>query len=58
VAQHLTTLHWRAGTFALVNYQLLFLSSILLRVPALALLNRVHDPEIGRPRQPASDPVP
>ena len=37
-------LHWNIGSLPFANYQILFLVSVFLRVPTLALLHRIHEP--------------
>ena len=43
-------LHWRFGALDVVNYQILFVLSVLLRVPRLALVRRIHEPKARRAR--------
>ncbi len=42
VADALSAVHWRFGGLEVANYQLLCVVSILLRLPALILLKRIH----------------
>jgi MFS family permease len=57
LAQNLGAVHWQFGALVVVNYQLLFLLSILLRVPTFALLRRIHEPETSRGHEPAPVPM-
>jgi MFS family permease len=50
LAQYWAADHWQLGRLQFGNYQLLFLLSILLRVPALVLLHRIQEPGASRAR--------
>jgi len=51
LAQHLAGFQWKiATTMSVGNYQFLFLLSVLVRVPTLALLHRIHEPSAHRAR--------
>ena len=50
VADALSAVHWRFGGLEVANYQLLFAASMLLRLPALLLLKRIH--QEGRGQRP------
>ena len=45
LAEALAPLQWQIGPLALANYQILFIASVLLRLPTLALLQRIHEPD-------------
>ena len=49
-AEMLASLHWQFGALPVANYQLLFLASMLLRLPTLVLLRRIHEPDARRAR--------
>ena len=51
LAQHLAGFHWVLDSITIGNYQILFLLSVLLRVPTLALLYRIDEPNAHRARQ-------
>ena len=50
LAQHLAGFQWKIDTMTIGNYQLLFLLYVLLRVPTLALLYRIDEPNARRVR--------
>ena len=50
LAQHLAGFQWTMNPMSIGNYQLLFLLSVLLRVPTLALLYRIDEPNARRAR--------
>jgi MFS family permease len=48
VADVLSAVHWQFGGLEVANYQLLFVASILMRLPALFLLKRIHQAGSGQ----------
>ena len=50
LAEHMAQSHWVLAGWLLGNYQLLFLLSILIRLPTLACLNTLCDPTARRTR--------
>lgn len=45
VSDVLVSVHWTFGTLEISNYQLLFVASVILRLPAFFLLERIHEPD-------------
>jgi MFS family permease len=45
LAESMAGIHWKIGALTMVNYQVLFIMTGLLRVPALMFLLRVHEPD-------------
>lgn len=44
LAQLLAHAHWHSHALPLANYQILFLLSVILRIPTILLLKRIHEP--------------
>ncbi len=48
LAESLSSIHWHVLGLTVVNYQILFLLTALLRTPGLAILKRIEEPEAKR----------
>ncbi len=48
IAHALVSVHWQWGSLTIVNYQILFTLTALLRVPGIFLLSRVDEPRAKR----------
>jgi MFS family permease len=45
LADAMEGVHWQFGLLAVVNYQVLFVMTGLLRIPAILFLRRIHEPD-------------
>ena len=45
LAESMNGVHWKVGALTIVNYQVLFVMTGLLRIPALLFLRRVREPD-------------
>jgi hypothetical protein len=45
LAQAMEGVHWHFGSLTMINYQILFVMTGLLRIPGLFFLSRVREPE-------------
>lgn len=45
LAHRLDGVHWQFGSLQVINYQVLFVITTLLRIPALLLLRRIREPD-------------
>ena len=59
LAQLLAHAHWHSTVLPLTNYQILFLLSVILRIPTILLLRRIQEPNaMTRMRKPVSTASP